>query len=147
MIVTVQLFDTREKWLQAVSFFHKSFTLDVWRSFEYPSMRCAINLWNQFAFWPRSSENETIFLKFDNYRSSRLEVFCKKGVLRNISKFTGDHLCQSLVFNKVAGLRPETLLNKRLCHRCFSVNLAKFLKTPFLTELFRWLFLQYFWRG
>ena len=39
-------------------------------------------------------------------RSSRLEVFYKKGVLKNFSKFTGKHLCQSLFFDKVAGLRP-----------------------------------------
>ena len=37
------------------------------------------------------------------YRSSRPEVFCKKGVLRNFTKVTGKHLCQSLFFNKVAG--------------------------------------------
>ena len=30
-------------------------------------------------------------------------MFCKKGVLRNLTKFTGNHLCQSLFFNKVAG--------------------------------------------
>ena len=40
--------------------------------------------------------------------------------------------CQSLVFNKVAGLRPAALLKKRLLHRCFSVNLSKFLGIPFL---------------
>ena len=45
-------------------------------------------------------------------RSSRPEVFCKKGVLRNFAKFTGKHLCQSLFFNKVAGLRPATLLKR-----------------------------------
>ena len=28
------------------------------------------------------------------------------GVLRNLAKFTGKHLCQSLFFNKVAGLKP-----------------------------------------
>ena len=32
----------------------------------------------------------------DCFRSSRPEVFCKKGVLRNFAKFTGRHLCQSL---------------------------------------------------
>ena len=31
-------------------------------------------------------------------------MFCKKGVLRNFAKFTGNHLLQSLFFNKVAGL-------------------------------------------
>ena len=37
--------------------------------------------------------------------------------------------------------RPATLLKKRLCHRCFPVNFAKFLKTLFLTEPLRWLLL------
>ena len=31
-----------------------------------------------------------------------LEVFYKKGVLRNFTKITGKHLCQSLFFNKKA---------------------------------------------
>ena len=47
-------------------------------------------------------------------RSSRPEMFCKKGVLRNLTKFAGKHLFQILFFNKVAGLRPETLLKKTL---------------------------------
>ena len=51
----------------------------------------------------------------------------KEGVLRNFTKFTGKHLCQPLFFNKVAGLRPTTLLKKRLWHRCFPMNFAKFL--------------------
>ena len=60
------------------------------------------------------------------------EVFYKKGVLRNFTKFTGKHLCQGLFFNKVTGLRSATLLKKRLWHRCFLVNFVKFLRTPFL---------------
>ena len=71
-----------------------------------------------------SSDSLDSFSNFDKlkpYRSSRLEVFCKKGVLRNFTKLTGKHLCQSLIFNKAAGLR----------HRCFPVNFAKFLRTPF----------------
>ena len=52
-------------------------------------------------------------------RSSRLEVFRRKGVLRNFTKFTGNYLRQSLFLNKVAGLRPATLLKTRLWHRCF----------------------------
>ena len=61
-----------------------------------------------------------------NTRSSRLEVFCQKGVLKNLAKFTGKHLCQSLYFNKVAGLKTSTLLKKRLWHRCFPVSFANF---------------------
>ena len=56
----------------------------------------------------------------------------KKGVLGNLTKFTGKHLSQSLFFNKIVGLRPAILLNKRLWHRCFPVNFVKFLRTPFL---------------
>ena len=36
-------------------------------------------------------------------RSSRPQVFCKEGVLKNFAKFTGIQLCQSLFFNEVAG--------------------------------------------
>ena len=39
-------------------------------------------------------------------KNSCPEVFCKKRVLRNFTDFTGKHLCQSLFFNKVAGLGP-----------------------------------------
>ena len=65
-------------------------------------------------------------------RSSHQSCSVWKGVLRKFTKFTGKHLCQSLFFNKVAGLKPATLLKKRLWHRCFSVNFVKFLRTPFL---------------
>ena len=45
-------------------------------------------------------------------RSSLPDVFCKKGVIKNSAKFTGK--------TPVSG------------HRCFPVNFAKFLTTPFL---------------
>ena len=45
------------------------------------------------------------------------EVLYKKGVLRNFTK-----LC----------LSPATLLKKRLWHRCFPLDFAKFVRTPFL---------------
>ena len=60
-----------------------------------------------------------------------IRYFAKLG-LRYFAKFTGKQLCQSFFFNKVAGLRPATLLKKRLWHRYFPVNLDKFLGTPFL---------------
>ena len=53
-------------------------------------------------------------LQKSGYRSSRQEVFCKKSVLRNVTKFTGKHKCQSR--NKVAGLR----LKKETLARVFS---------------------------
>ena len=71
---------------------------------------------------------------FPKYRSSRSEVFCSKGALRNFGNFAGKHLCQSLFFNKVAGLRPATLLKKRLWHKRFPVNFSKFLRTTFFNR-------------
>ena len=68
-------------------------------------------------------------------RSSRPEVFCKKGVFRNFTEFIGKHLCQSLFW-------PATLLKKRLWHRCFPENFLKFLRTPFLKEHLWWLLLM-----
>ena len=63
-------------------------------------------------------------------KRSRREVFCKKGALRNLAKFTGKHLSQVLFFHLF--LRPATLLKKRLWQRCFAVNFTKFLGTPIL---------------
>ena len=63
--------------------------------------------------------------------SSRLRCSLTKCVLRNIAEFTGKHLCQSLFLNKVADLRPATLLGNRLWHKCFPINFAKFLRTLF----------------
>ena len=75
-------------------------------------------------------EQQTKWLLLGVIRSSRPEVFCEKGVLRNFTK----HLCQSLFFNKVAGLRPATLLKK---------NFVKFIRTHFYTEHLWWLILCY----
>ena len=47
------------------------------------------------------------------YRKWEKKVL-KKGVLRNFAKSTGKHICQGLFFNKVAGLRPATLVEKEL---------------------------------
>ena len=58
----------------------------------------------------------------------------KKGILENFAEFTGKHLCQSLFFNIVVSLSPVTLFKKRLWHRCFPVNFAKFSRSPFFTE-------------
>ena len=50
----------------------------------------------------------------------------KKGVLRNFEKLSGKCLCQSLFFNKFAGLRSATLLKKRLWeHRQVAASVEK----------------------
>ena len=70
--------------------------------------------------------------KFINIRNSHQKCSMNKGVLRNLIKFTGNHFCQSLFFNKVVGLRPATLFTKGFWYRRFPVNFAKFLRTAFL---------------
>ena len=37
-------------------------------------------------------------------------------------------------FNKIAGLRPATVLKKGLWHMCFPVNFAKFVRIPTAKE-------------
>ena len=98
---------------------------------------------NKYSNWKTACHIKPKSLCKLNSRSSHPEVFCKKGVLRNFAKFTGKHLKQSFFFNKVADLRPATLLKKRLLERCFPVKFAKFLRTPFLTEHLCWLLLKF----
>ena len=49
-----------------------------------------------------------MYYDFQTCRSSRPEVFCKKSVLRNFTKFTGKQLCQSLFLIKLQPV-PESL--------------------------------------
>ena len=77
-----------------------------------------------------------------NFRNTCPRTFYKEGILRNPVKFTGKHLCQSLFFNKFAGLRLANLFKNKLWNKCFPVNFGKILRTPFLTEQLRWLRLK-----
>ena len=82
---------------------------------------------NKLIFFKRCGK---FFVCFTTSRSSRLEMLCRKDVLRNFAKFTGKHLCQSLFLIKlhVLGLN---FFQKRLCYKCFPVNFPKFLRRPF----------------
>ena len=68
-------------------------------------------------------------------RSSRPDVFCKKGVLRDFTKFTGKHLSQSFFFNKVAGLscRPKAcnFIKKETLAEVFSCEFYEISKNTF----------------
>ena len=81
------------------------------------------NAWNAFFCF--------LLVKLQTHiRSSHREMYCKKCVFKIVAEFIRKHPCQSLFFNKVAGLRPASLLKKRLRDRLFPVNFAQFLKTP-----------------
>ena len=54
------------------------------------------------------------------------DMYYKKVVLKKCTIFTGKHLCWSLFCN---------FIKKRLQHRCFPVNIAKFLRTFILKNI------------
>ena len=64
------------------------------------------------------------------YTNSRSPVFFKISVLNNFVKLTAQHVRRSLFLIKLKTYDLE-LFQKRLRHRCFAVNFAKFLKTHF----------------
>ena len=49
-----------------------------------------------------------------------------------ISQNSQENTCVGVSFDKVADLRPATLLKKKLQHSCFPVNFVKFLGKPLL---------------
>ena len=66
-----------------------------------------------------------IKINFITSQQQSPEVFSKKGVLRNFAKFTGEHLCQSLFFNKVAGNEPYKFIKKETLAQVFSCEITK----------------------
>ena len=60
-----------------------------------------------------------------------MQMFYQIPVLKNFAKRTRNHLCRSLLLNKVAGLWSAVLFKKRLRQRCFPVNFAKLFKNDF----------------
>ena len=62
-------------------------------------------------------------------------VLYKKVVLNNFAIFTGKHLSWSLFFKKIVVLKACDFIKKRLQNRCFPVNIAQFLRIPFLKNI------------
>ena len=58
--------------------------------------------------------------------SSSWEMLLGKGVLKICSKFTGEHLCRSVISIKLL----SNFIKITLRHGCFSVNLLHFFRTP-----------------
>ena len=51
----------------------------------------------------------------------------KKGTLKICSKFTGEHLCRSVISIKMR----SNFIEITLCHGCYPVNLLDIFRTPF----------------
>ena len=65
--------------------------------------------------------------------SSLSQILFKMGVYKNLGKFTGKHMCQSLFFNKVAGASCN-FIEKEILVQVFSSEFCKIFKNIFLTE-------------
>ena len=67
------------------------------------------------------------------------EVFCKKDVLKNFESFTGKHLCWSLFFNKVAGLKDsdaDVFTKFSKIFKVLNMSILKYLEPPIVVEQF-----------
>ena len=63
-------------------------------------------------------------------------VFCKKAVLKIFPVFIGKHLCWSFFLTRLHAFKPAVLLKRdSIQHWCFSVNIAKFFRTPILNNI------------
>ena len=76
---------------------------------------------------------------YNLFRSSHWRCSIKKGVLRNFAKSTGKHLCQTLFFNKIAGLRPllKHFIKKESLAQIFSCEFCEISKNTIFTEHLR----------
>ena len=83
---------------------------------------------------PEVLEEQTVLC--GNNTSSRPEVFCKKGVLINFTKFIGKHLYQRLFVNKVANLAC-IFIKKESLAQAFSCKFCEISKNTFFTEHLR----------
>ena len=68
------------------------------------------------------------------------QIFYKKAALKNFAIFTEKHLRWSLFLKKNAGLHFWNFIKKMLQHRCFPVNITKFLRTAALKKVCQRLF-------
>ena len=75
-------------------------------------------------------------------RSSHLEVFLGKGVLKICNKFTGEHPCRSVISINLLCNFIEIALRRG----CSPANLLHIFRTPFLDNTSGWLLLNnLFW--
>ena len=94
-------------------------------------------LWKIFieikSTWRRKFKEQTPQLTLlycsGTVRNSHQRCNIKKAVLRNVAISTGNTFAR-VSFGKVAGLKACIFVKKKLQHRCFPVNIAKFLRLP-----------------
>ena len=75
-----------------------------------------------------SVQFENIVPVLGPFRSSRLEMFLRKGVLKTCNKFTGKQPCRSVISMKL----QSNFIEITLRHGCSPLNLLHIFRTPFL---------------
>ena len=105
------------------------------KSIQYLSYIVLSHRYSKQNYFP-SSNNDTYIFLLATQCSQKQSL---QDVRKIFAKLTEKHLCQNLYFNSfvpntpfIYPLRPATLLKKRPWHRCFTMNFAKFLRTPFI---------------
>ena len=73
-----------------------------------------------------------------SYSEAVVQRCSVKKVFLEIAQNSQENTCARDFF--LIKLKACNFIKKSLWHRCFPVNFAKFLRTPFLTEHLRWLF-------
>ena len=86
-------------------------------------------------------------VKHKKKRSSRPEVFLRKGVLIICSKFTGEHPCRIVISIKLLRYKVSIKLQSNfieiaLRYGCSPVNLLHTFRTNFSRNISRWLLLK-----
>ena len=114
--------------------FFKIFGDSYWRELKKNSVTTIIHFLQLILIWVWNI-NETYV------RSSHRRCSVRKGVLRNFVKFTGKHLCQSLFFDKVRGLRQACNFIKKRLAQMFSCKFYEISRNTFSKEHLCWLFL------
>ena len=121
----------RDAFCESCNFFQNSFFIE--------------HLQVTVAIFSQAAKNRDQCRSFLSEAVTRGNLSTNKAVVKNVTIFRGKHLCQSL-FNKVAVLlkrdyntgvfKPATLLKmRRLQHRCFPLNMMKFLRTTVLKNI------------
>ena len=62
-------------------------------------------------------------------------MFCKKSCSEKYNNINRKTLVLKSLFNKFTGLQSGNFITKTLQHRCFPVNIVKFLKTSILKDI------------
>ena len=95
------------------SFLYKMLENHLWNSFLLYLMFQILQLLHEISSLPVLLYKKGFLKnssKFTNkHKKQSSGVVMSKDILTNFAKFTGNHLCQSLFFNKVAGWRPEAV--------------------------------------